>query len=205
MTVIQHDFRKKAEQDASPKAAETIPGYRIRIEIGFSSPPIWREVDVCGSLTLADLSQIIQHCFDWSEENSHRFLVGKIFYGPCTAGSTNDYADEAHVQLFQLEEVMGFIFTYLHDHGGGWECEINLIQVFADGYGSGQTQVHAAEGSSPPTGIDDIHEYNELLRQIEQSPEGRDALLARHGIRTDFDPCLCDINALNSLLESPSR
>jgi len=205
MAVIQHDFRKKPEQKASSDKPETIPGYRLRIEIGFSSPPIWREVDVCGSLSLADLSQIIQHCFDWSAESSHRFLVGKIFYGPCSGGNKTVYADEAETQLFQLEEVMGFIFTYLHDHGGGWECEISLIQVFADGHGSARTRLHDAEGCSPPAGMDDIHEYNELLRQIEQAPEGRADILARHGIGADFDPCLCDTNAINSLFGLLSR
>lgn len=205
MAVIQHDFRKKPEQQASAEKPETIPGYRLRIEIGFSSPPIWREVDVCGSLSLADLHQIIQHCFAWNTESTHRFLVGKIFYGPCTADSKKDYADEAQIQLFQLEEVMGFIFTYLHDHGGGWECEISLIQVFADGHGSAHPRVHDAEGCSPPAGMDDIHEYNELLRQIEQAPESRADILARHGIGADFDPCLCDTNAINSLLGSLNR
>lgn len=202
MAVIQHEFRKKAAQGDSRKTPETIPGYNLRMELGFSSPPIWRAVEVCGSLTLAELSRIIQLCFGWSDNYSHRFLAGKIFYGPGQADNGGDLADEAQTKLYQLEEVMGFIFTYLHDHGGGWECEITLQKVFSDGFKSRQPRLVAANNASPPASMDDIHEYNELVKQIAQSPENRAGLLAGYQLPADFDPAVCDINGLSSLLES---
>ena len=109
MTVIQHDFRKKTEQDVSSDTPKVIPGYRLKLELGFSSPPVWRELDLCGSLSLGDLSKIIQICFGWNNEPGHCFLVGKIFYGPRTANGRQDIGDEAKTKLYQLEDVMPYI------------------------------------------------------------------------------------------------
>ena len=41
----------------------------------------------------------------------------------------NPEYDEANYKLYQLEESMQFIFTYLYDGGEGWELELTLEDV----------------------------------------------------------------------------
>lgn len=200
MAVIQHDFRNTAKKDRHSEEPDVIPGYRLHLEIGFSSPPIWRQVDICGSLSLAEFSKVIQACFGFSKDSAHRFLAGKIFYGPYD--TNQDLADETKTKVYQLEDVMGFIFTYLYDKGGGWECEIDLLEVFPDGLDSSCSTLYDGDRGNPPACMNDVHEYNELISKIEQSPKDRAAILAHYDIPPEFDPAVCKSNAINMLLSS---
>ncbi|MBE0584804.1 MAG: plasmid pRiA4b ORF-3 family protein, partial [Desulfofustis sp.] len=131
--VLRGDFSKRKGADERAAAGnEPVPDYRLQLSICFSDPLIWRRLLVPGTLTLADLHRIIQISLGWGDVDSHRFLVGKIFYQPgaCAVGEggAGGY-DEAAFTLHQLEAGMQFIFTYLYDGGQGWEIELVLEDV----------------------------------------------------------------------------
>lgn len=203
MTIIRADFgRPKRPADQTTSKDKKIPGYQLSIELSYSSPAIRRTVNIPGTLTLADLHTVIQHCFGWQDEAAHRFLVGKIFYSPDSRETTGGSRSSSATALHEVEKDMGFIFSYLYDGGCGWECEITLDQTFGDARTIPHPVLTAAEGASPPPCIEDIHDYQSLLAELARSPESHDKILAAHGVPSTFTPNHCDMTAINTLLSA---
>ena len=205
MTVIKHDFqRKRQSTDPAEKEKKKIPGFQLRIELSYSSPPIWRTVNLPGTLSLATFHTIIQHCFGWQDEATYRFLVGKIFYSPEQTGVTGSSRSSSATKLHQLEKQMGFIFSYLYDGGCGWECEITLEHLFPDTAEIPHPIIVDGERACPPPVIEDIHEYQELLGTLAGTEINRDRVLTKSGISPSFDPASFDAAAINNSIREIS-
>lgn len=200
MTIIRHDFQR-SKQSSDSKEKEKIPGFQLRIELSYSSPPIWRTVNVPGTFTLSELHTIIQHCFGWRDDATYRFLVGKIFYSPDEISTISGSRPSSAIQLHELEKDMGFIFSYLYDGGCGWECEITLEHLFPDTQEVPHPCLIEANGACPPSVIEDIHEYQEMLTNLEKADINREEILANSGVSPSFDPEFCDIAAINNLIK----
>jgi len=200
VTIIRHDFSRDKKAEGQIEEKKKIPGFQLRIDLCYSSPQVWRTVNVPGTLSLAGLHAVIQHCFGWPDEATHRFLVGKIFYGPDESSATGGSRSSASTQLHEVEKDMGFIFSYLYDGGCGWECEITLEQRFPDTREIPHPVLTAAGGACLPAVIEDIHEYQDLLGRLEAAADKREKILAEQGIPVSFDPSDCDMTAINDRL-----
>ena len=55
--------------------------YQLRIWIRKISPQIWRRLLVRSDSTIADLHEILQVAFGWSDEHLHQFLIRGKPYG----------------------------------------------------------------------------------------------------------------------------
>ncbi len=64
--------------ESTHKAVEV---YQLSIWIRKISPQIWRRLLVCGDATIADLHEILQVAFGWSDEHLHRFFIHGKPYG----------------------------------------------------------------------------------------------------------------------------
>lgn len=205
MTIIKHDFQNKSQSERRTETdSKKIPGYQLGIELSYSSPPIWRTVNLPGTLSLCDFHSVIQICFGWDNEATHRFLVGKIFYSPGITDTSGGIRSDAEIELHELEKDMGFIFSYLYDGGCGWECEITLEHVFPDAKDFPHPVLVAAGRAHPPPSIEDIHEYQAMLTELEKAAVARKKILAEHGIASSFDPLYCDTTAINDRLKHMS-
>lgn len=202
MTIIKADFQGKKQRDAtSSKKTEKIPGFQLRIELSYSSPPIWRTVNLPGTLTLSAFHRVIQACFGWDDTASHRFLIGKIFYGPTKTDLSRVTRSEDTIQLYELENDMGFIFSYLYDGGCGWECEIDLEQLLPDSRDIPHPELVASDRATPPEQIDDIHEFQDILAQLESDEEDSAGILTQYHLPSSFNPAICDMDAINELIQ----
>lgn len=202
MTIIRHDFQQSRPQRPAPEGEKkVIPGFQLRVELSYSSPLIWRTVNLPGTLTLADLHTVIQVCFGWDDSAGHRFLVGKKFYAPAATELSGGIRLEAGIQLHELEKDMGFIFSYIYDGGCGWECEISLERLFPDTRVIPQPLLIAADRACPPADIEDIHEYQDLLARRAKAAPDREEMPAGQNITSTFDPSYCDIDAINENLQ----
>jgi len=199
VTVIKHDFQRSRQGTApTEKEKKKIPGFQLRIELSYSSPLIWRTVNLPGTLSLAAFHTIIQHCFGWQDEATYRFLVGKIFYSPEQTSTTGGSRSSSAAQLHELEKDMGFIFSYLYDGGCGWECEITLEHLFPDTNNVPHPMLVEGERGCPPPSIEDIHEYQDLLDSLQGTEINRERVLAKSGVAPSFDPAFLDIAAINN-------
>jgi hypothetical protein len=206
--VLKGDFsrRSKAAQ-AKPSGDRPVPSYQLKISLVFSDPLIWRRLRVPGSMTLAGLHRTIQACMNWSDSETHQFLVGKIFYSPGFGIKSEDLMqrqskyDEAQFELHQLEESMRFIFTYLYDGGEGWELEITLEEVLEQGATADHPVLLDGEYGCPPEDVGDIHQYLALLYALEQSGTDPSEIKLEVPGEDDFYPHLFDVEAINDSLK----
>jgi len=203
--VLKGDFsrRQKAAQ-AKPPGDRPVPSYQLKISLVFSDPLIWRRLRVPGSMTLAGLHRTIQACMNWSDSETHQFLVGKIFYSP--GFGIEDMVrkpeyDESKYELHQIEESMRFIFTYLYDGGEGWELEITLEEVLEQGTTADHPVLIDGEYGCPPEDVGDIHQYLALLYALEQSITDVSEIKLEFPGEDDFFPHLFDVEAINDRLK----
>lgn len=202
MTIIKHDFQSKKQRDGTVDTEnKKIPGFQLRIELSYSSPLIWRTVNVPGTLTLADFHRIIQICFDWDDTATHRFLIGKIFYSPAKTDISEVTRSEIDIQLHELEKDMSFIFSYLYDGGCGWECEVTLEHLFPDTKDIPYPVLVRSDRACPPACIEDIHEYQDFLSRLEKAGEAQGKILSEYRLSSSFNPAFCDIHSINKRLK----
>jgi hypothetical protein len=172
--VVHADFTRKTRRNVHKSSDKPISAYQFKISLPFSDPLIWRRIVVAGQTSLARFHHIIQACMGWHDEDTHQFMVGKIFYqsgfGIKEMQERDADYDEARFSLHDLEEAMGFIFTYLYDGGDGWEVEITLEEIlppFPDDYEL--PRLVAGERAAPPEAAGDIHRYQALVHDSEGS------------------------------------
>jgi len=60
--------------------------YQLRVVLLGISPIIWRRLLVRGDSTIADLHDILQITFGWSDDHLHRFLIHGKQYGVAYLG-----------------------------------------------------------------------------------------------------------------------
>jgi Plasmid pRiA4b ORF-3-like protein len=95
-------------------AEKTIEVYQLRIWIRKISPQIWRRLLVRSDNTIAQLHEILQIVFGWSDEHLHQFLIrGKPYGRPfqkggqtvCLIGSRNGMVSHMmSVESYRAEE-----------------------------------------------------------------------------------------------------
>lgn len=90
--------------------------YQITVTLKGIRPPIWRRVQVPGSLQLAGVHDVIQTLYGWSDTHLHQFLIGGTSYG-----QPDDFdepvVDEAAVTLVHTVGTRIKRFLYVYDFG----------------------------------------------------------------------------------------
>ena len=200
--VLKGDFPRSRETAQSPQSEKrVIPAYELKVAVAFSDPLIYRVLRVPGTMTLATLHEAIQVCMGWDDSDTHQFLVGKIFYqsgfGIRNMKRDVEY-DEKNFQLHQLEEGMQFLFTYLYDGGEGWELEITLERIIAEGCAHHYALLIGGEQACPPVEVGDIHSYQLLLSREENGSERPSISIPGN---QDFRPDEFDDVKIKQLLE----
>jgi len=69
--------------------------YCLRVVVAGISPLIWRQLDVAGPTTLAELHRILQAAFGWSGEHLHCFTVRGVDYRASRGEGLPDGKDAA--------------------------------------------------------------------------------------------------------------
>jgi len=201
--VITGVFPEKTD-GRSEENDKLIPSYILHISLMFSDPLIWRRVQVPGNISLATLHHVIQFSIGWSDSHYHQFLVGKISYDPTLGSSTikeNTKYDERNFKLYNLEEGMRFMFSYIYDAEGGWEHDIQLEEVVPYSKEFQHPVILSGEQACPPETVTDIHEYQDILASLENSSQNGRAELFELTGNSDFDPDYFDLDAARSRLK----
>jgi hypothetical protein len=104
-------------------AATTGPAYTLTIRLEDVHPPVWRQVQVPASATLASLHEIIQVAMGWSGMHLHQF--GPMMWGELRG----EYATSA--TLDSCLTTPGHTLGYLYDLGDMWVHRITLDKITA--------------------------------------------------------------------------
>src|SRR5512135_1482382 len=102
------------------------PIYKLHIWIRQISPMIWRRVLVCGESTLAQLHDVIQILFDWSDAHLHRFRIHGRDYGISRPGGLRFSQDAGQARLGDFQFRRNERFLYEYDFGDSWQHEVRI-------------------------------------------------------------------------------
>ena len=90
------------------------------------SPMIWRRLLVRSESTLAQLHDIIQIAFGWSDSHLHRFRIHGRDYGVSRPGGPGFSQDARQVRLADFQFRRNERFLYEYDFGDSWQHEVRI-------------------------------------------------------------------------------
>lgn len=149
-------------------------------------PSVTRSLEVPAACTLAELHELLQAGFGWTDSHLHQFVVGEKRYGMLGVDAPEDELDETVVPLSSLPDHFG----YIYDFGDGWEHEIEVL-----GSGNGRPGCVAGDGACPPEdcgGPGGYAEFREALADA-RHPEHRELLAWAGDWRDVFDRAATDL------------
>lgn len=114
--------------------------FRVRADIDGEKPPVWRRLDLCSTMTLDVLRDVLQAAFGWADEHLHRFALGadvwnrhsQLFLCPSDIedeDATEEGLPDSDVRLDEVFEEPGDILRYVYDYGDEWRVTLRLDQI----------------------------------------------------------------------------
>lgn len=188
-----------ARKTRIPKVAPSV--FRLRIAIRRIRPPIWRRVQVPGTLSLAGFHEVIQTLFGWTDTHLHWFRIGGKSFG-----QPDDFdeavADEDSITLARALGERVRRFSYVYDFGDDWVHDI-VVEKVASNSGFDRPLCLAGRRRRPPEDCGGPLGYERLLAAL-RNPRPREHAELRESVGGRFDPEAFDLAAVNGALAALS-
>jgi hypothetical protein len=112
----------------------TVRGFRIRVDLQRTKPPVWRRIEVPGDLLLPRLHDVIQTAMGWTDSHLHRFRTGNgrnaaEFLTQFDIDEGDEGMLEDNVRLDQILSAAGDRLWYDYDFGDDWEHVLRVEKV----------------------------------------------------------------------------
>jgi Plasmid pRiA4b ORF-3-like protein len=176
--------------------------YTLHITLRGVRPPIWRRVQVWGSLTLATVHDVIQTVFGWTDCHLHQFFIGRVSYG-----QPNDFdqvvLDEAEVTLAEALGTRIKRFLYVYDFGDDWQHDIVVEKITAGDSGSDRPLCVGGKRHRPPEDCGGPPGYAEFLDTI-RDPGHQQRSAMFEWVDGSFDSEAFDLATVNRALAALS-
>ncbi|HEU5149603.1 MAG TPA: DUF6398 domain-containing protein [Iamia sp.] len=175
----------------SGPAGDAPTRHRLKVTLQDIRPPIWRRLEVDSATTLAELHDVLQVAFGWSDSHLHAFTVGDRSFVP--APMVDEWSpwgapatDEATVTVADVL-APGVAATYTYDFGDGWEHTIEVEATASDGADVDLPRCTGGRRAGPPEDVGGAWGYGHLLEVLADPthPEHDDQLEWLGG---PFDP-----------------
>ena len=145
-------------------------GFRIRVDLRHTAPPVWRRVDIAGSLSLFQVHEVVQAAMGWTSSHLHCFRTGDDadsveFITEFGRSEGDEGPLENDVRLDQVVSVAGDRLWYDYDFGDGWAHVLQVEELLASP--PSIPRCIAGEQACPPEdcgGIGGHHELAEWVR-----------------------------------------
>ena len=165
--------------------------FQLKVTLLNTKPPIWRRILVDGSITLADLHEVIQAAFGWWNCHLHEFEIGRTRYG--VSDPDWDFGpptvDERAARLDAVV-AKGSSFHYTYDFGDDWRHKVTVEKVGHVEPGTAIPDCISGRRACPPEDCGGPWGYQELLESLGGRPGASDARLDFVG--PGFDPARFD-------------
>ena len=174
--------------------------YRLRITLEDVEPPIWREVIVPATITLAKLHTVIQIIMGWENYHIYLFEAGPRQYGEGVAEWSDFGQKVMNAKRTLLEAVAqrkGATFLYTYDMGDGWSHKIRVEEITEAT--TGEIRCLGGARSGPPEDCGGPHGYQELL-EIIFDPKHPEYQERREWLGNGFAPELFALEPVNRRL-----
>lgn len=140
--------------------------YRLRIELEFIDPPVWRLVEIPAEYSLAQLHQVIQEAMGFDHRHQYLFWRAGQTYLPDPDYRELHGPQEHNAEHFTLRDVYkkrGRLIEYVYDMGDNWQHRIWLEARLPARPGLSYPRLVDGERACPPEDFGGIYEYARYL------------------------------------------
>jgi hypothetical protein len=175
--------------------------YILRITLEVVDPPVWRRVQVPGSITLERLHTVILKTMGWRDVHLHEFEVDGRRYGqPEPDEPQYKVEPEWKLTLRAAAPTEGARLRYVYDLGDGWGHEL-LVEAIQTPLGPFKYPVClAGERACPPEDCGGPPGYANLLDVLRDRTHPEHSEMFAWAGR-GFDPERFDLSAVNRKLK----
>jgi hypothetical protein len=192
----------KRQQDVNEVDRDEPAGlqiYQLKIELLEIQPMIWRRVLVSGSVTLAQLHEVIQASIGWTNSHLHEFIVGAYSYSD-PEFEIEDAKSEYRYRLARLAPRVRNTIAYTYDFGDGWEHQIRVENIIEnDRRYPGRPVCLDGKRHGPPEDCGGSGGYQNFLDAI-RNKKHKDHKELLDWVGGSFDPEFFDVDEVNSRL-----
>jgi hypothetical protein len=186
--------------------------WQVTITIADIEPLIWRRLLLPESLSFAELHEVIQVAFGWTDSHLHQFNVGGLVVGApeFDEDGLNEHQtfDAAKVFLRDLvrADLNGDLprILYEYDFGDSWHHWITFDQQLPEAPGETYPQLLDGGRRAPPEDVGGPRGYQEFL-QAWRDPGHEDHKDMRRWAGRTFDPEAFDRVKLQKAIVSALR
>lgn len=189
---------------------------RVRVELKETNPPAWRRIEVVSDLNLAEVHDILQVVFGWTDSHLHGFAAGPEFRSNeaerylCPFDEEegdDDGVPEAQVRLGEVLAEPGDMLAYAYDYGDNWEHLLTLEAVLPREDGAPRAVCAGGRRDGPAEDCGGVHGYELIAAATD--PAGPDYHVAVHELAeicgAEVDPAELratpfDIGGINAAL-----
>jgi hypothetical protein len=189
-----------------------VRGFRVRLDLQGSKPPVWRRLELAGNLTLPRLHEVIQTAMGWTDSHLHRFRTGSdhrsaYFITSFDLEEGDDGVLEEDVRLDQLVSTVGDRLWYEYDFGDGWDHLLTVEKVLD--VPPAKVRCTGGRLACPPEDCGGIGGYEELATWVRGGYEEtllpevfEDAAHAHDWLPMDWHPDRFDLEEVNTALSA---
>lgn len=172
--------------------------YQLKVTLEEIEPPVWRQLEVSGDITLLKLHSVIQLAMGWLDYHLHEFRMGDVTYGEPDPEFDDDreVKDDRRARLSRSVSGVGEEFIYLYDFGDGWTHRVVVEDIRPREPRIRYPRVLAGARACSPEDVGGPDGYVDFLEAIvdPKHPE-HDAMLEWVG--GEFDSEAFDVDAKN--------
>lgn len=139
--------------------------YQFRVVLVGISPLIWRRLLVQSDITLADLHQVLQIAFDWSDFHLHQFLIHAKRWGESRSGGISFVDDPREIKLADFGLRVTEKFLYEYDFGDHWQHLIRVEAILQPQPCKTYPLCTGGKRTAPPEDCGGTRRFMELRRQ----------------------------------------
>ena len=172
--------------------------YELKVVLKEIKPPIWREVEVSGDMTLHQLHQGLQVVMGWTNSHLYLFDVDGREYGEPSVEWEFDVGDSTRTTLEGIVSHDSSSFTYEYDLGDSWIHEIT-VQRTVEGAAEERPRCTGGARACPPEDCGGPGGYEYFLEAV-ANPEHEEHLSMLEWSGGDFDPEAFDAGAVDHAL-----
>lgn len=176
--------------------------YELKVTLLDVRPPVWRRVQVPGSISLEELHEVLQIAMGWTDSHMHQFITGTKYYGVPDPESGDGMVNESSVSLAKVLPRTGAKLIYEYDFGDSWEHEIMVEKVLKD-EAPAKTKTALCLGGKracPPEDCGGPPGYENLLAAL-ANPKHPEHEFMLDWIGGGFDPAAIDLDDTNQALK----
>jgi hypothetical protein len=182
---------------------------RADVHIAGVDPAIARTLELPRTLNFAQLHEILQAAFGWTDSHLHQFDIGGLVYGAPEFDEDGDAAyrtfEATGLSLGDLRFRHGapLTVTYEYDFGDGWKHVILLTEAPCEA-GARYPRCTAGARSGPPEDCGGPFRYAGFV-EAWRDPEHAEHTETRRWAGPRFDPERFDLDAANKAIARALR